>query len=203
MKRFIKWALVIVLPLAAVGFLAFLYFIPPLTSLPPEEFINGEVAGAPGLEGIRDPAERLLAERGKYLVVTADCAGCHTGPGAQGPDPTLYLAGGMKFESPTHGTIVVRNLTPDRETGLGTRSDDEVKRVLRSGVFHTGRPISHRVMPWTDFSNWTDEDLHAVVVYLRQLRPVRHAIPDPRPGPALPTDVVERAYGGADYGQKK
>ena len=36
-------------------------------------------------------------------------------------------------------------------------------------------------MPWANFSNWTEEDRHAVVVYLRHLKPVRHQIPEPIP----------------------
>ena len=59
-----------------------------------------------------------------------------------------------------------------------------MKRVLRSGVYPDGRPISHTAMPWAQFSNWSDEDLHAVVVYLRHIKPVRHEIPPPAPGVA-------------------
>jgi len=39
-------------------------------------------------------------------------------------------------------------------------------------------------MPWAQFSNWSDEDLHAVVVYLRHIRPIRHGIPPPTAGVA-------------------
>ena len=67
----------------------------------------------------------------------------------------------LKFHTPK-GTFVSRNLTPDKTTGLGRRSDDEVKRVLRSGVIPDGRVTSYRLMPWGAFSNWTDEDRHAV-----------------------------------------
>ena len=203
MKRFIKWAILAVVVLAASGFLAFLYFVPPLTTTPQEEFIKGAVAGAPSLDAIADPAERLLAERGQYFVTTAACGDCHTTPGPQGPDSSMYLAGGMKFVNDMHGATVTRNLTPDRETGLGTRSDEDIRRVLRSGIHYTGRAFSHRVMPWAGFSHWTEEDLRAVVVYLRHLTPVRHAIPDPAPTAKLPPGVEELAFAFQDYGQKK
>jgi hypothetical protein len=96
---------------------------------------------------------------------------------------------------------VSRNLTPDPETGLAQRSDDEVMRVLRSGVFPDGHVVPSTAMPWANFSNWTEEDRHAVVVYLRHLKPVRHKIPDPAMAPAqLGSGVVERDYAFKDYG---
>ena len=192
MKKILKWAVAVILVLAVCGFAAFLYFIPPLTSLPPETFIAQQASATPTVEGIADPAERLIAERGRYLVLTADCAGCHTTQGPQGPRADMFLAGGLTFTTNTHGAAVTRNLTPDTETGLGGHSDAQIKMVLRSGVFHGGRSISPRAMPWPGFSTWTDEDLHAVITYLRHIKPVRHAIPDPGPGKA------NAIVGGAD-----
>ena len=55
-------------------------------------------------------------------------------------------------------------------------------------------------MPWANFSNWTEEDRHAVVVYLRHLPPIRQRVPDAAdPEERLPAGVVERTYGGS-YG---
>jgi hypothetical protein len=156
--------------------------------------------GAPGFYEIRDPAVRLVAARGRYLVVSGGCFGCHQTPTPQGPDLTRFLAGGLRFQT-ARGTFVTRNLTPDPQTGLGNRTDDEIKRVLRSGVFPDGHVTSYRVMPWGSLTNWTEEDRHAVVVYLRHLKPVRHQIPDPVPGPAVAVPgAVETANGGMDYG---
>ena len=203
MKRILKWAAFVAVVLAACGFFAFLYFIPPLMSTAPEEFINGEAAMAPPVDGIADPAVRALAERGRYVLMTTDCTGCHVTPGRQGPMPDMYLAGGRTFVTATHGTVVSRNLTPDAETGLARRTDDDVKRVLRSGVYPDGRAISHTAMPWAQFSNWSDEDLHAVVVYLRHIKPVRHEIPPPAPGgaEAILPNTIEVVY-GTDAGKK-
>ena len=184
MKRILKWALAVVVVLAAAGFVAFLYFTPPLTQLPPEEFIQQAGSAPPPVSGISDPAQQAIAERGRYLVMTADCAGCHTTQGPQGPRDDMFLAGGMTFTTNSHGAVVSRNLTPDNDTGIGTRTDEELRMVLRSGVFHTGRAISPRSMPWGDFSNWDDEDLHAVITYLRHIKPVKHGIPDPKAGRA-------------------
>lgn len=201
MKRFLKWAALIVLVLAMGAFLAFLYFIPPFFVTPPEEFTKEVANGAPGVSQIADPATRAIAERGRYIVVSIGCIGCHATNGAQGPDLTKYLAGGgLKLQTST-GTYVTRNLTPDPDTGLARRTDDEVKRVLRSGTFPDGHVVPHEVMPWANFSTWSEEDRHAVVVYLRSLKPVRHHIPEPVLGDAIgDPSVRERDYGGKEYG---
>jgi hypothetical protein len=199
--RRLKQAAVVIATLGILAFLAFLYFIPPLTLGRPEEFSGPQNAAAPTVADIVDPAERAIAERGRYLVMTSGCIGCHQVPTPQGPDFSRYLAGGMKFVT-AHGTFVSRNLTPDPASGLARRTDDEVKRVLSSGVFPDGHVTSYRVMPWGASTNWTEEDRYAVLVYLRHLKPVPHAIPDPDTSTTAATPgVVEVVYGGADYGR--
>jgi mono/diheme cytochrome c family protein len=187
MKRFLKWAALLVVVAAVGGFLAFLYYIPPFLTTPPEQFQQAMAQAPPTVDGITDPATRAIAARGRYIVMTIGCIGCHVGNGDQGPDLTKYLAGGGLKSLHHEGTYVSANLTPDRETGLGRRSDEEVKRVLRSGTFPDGHVTPHTAMPWANFSNWSEEDLHAVVVYLRHLPQVRREIPAPVPGPAATT----------------
>jgi hypothetical protein len=201
MRRVLKWAGGIALVVVVLGFCAFLYFIPPFFITPPEAFSAPMAEAPPPVDGIADPAERAIAARGRYIVMTTGCIGCHFMNGPQGPDLTKYLAGGgLKTES-AHGTIVSRNLTSDPETGLARRTDDDIKRVLRSGVFPDAHVVSYTAMPWANFSHWTEEDRHAVVVYLRHLPPVRHAIPDPDHAPvAIGPGLLERAYAGRNYG---
>jgi cbb3-type cytochrome oxidase cytochrome c subunit len=200
-KRILKWTVGVVLLLALAAFLAFLYFIPPFLVSPPETFSGPMASAAPPVTGIADPAEQAIAAHGRDIVIRTGCFGCHATNGSQGPDVTKYLpGGGLKFES-AHGTFVSRNLTPDKDTGLARRSDDEVKRVLRSGVFPDGHVVPYTVMPWAPFSNWTEEDRHAVVVYLRHLPAIRHETPDPGKAVSFSTPgVFEKAYAGKDYG---
>ena len=106
----------------------------------------------------------------------------------------------MKFVT-LHGTFLTRNLTPDPTTGLARRTDDEVKRVLRSGTFPDGHVVSYRTMPWGSYTSWTEEDRHAVLVYLRHLPPVPHAIPDPAPTAVVEPPAIEAVYAGYDYGR--
>ena len=118
MKRILKWAALVVVVLAACGFVAFLYFIPPLTSMAPEEFINGEAAMAPPVDGIADPAVRAIAERGRYVLLTTRLHAAATSRRARrGRCPTCTWPAAGTFVTNTHGTVVSRNLTPDKETG--------------------------------------------------------------------------------------
>jgi hypothetical protein len=201
MRRIIKWSVIAVLVVAAGGFLAFLYFIPPFFITPPEQFGKDVGEAAPPVSDIANPVERAIAERGRYIVVTHGCIGCHATNGSQGPDLTKYLAGGALKVQTAHGTYVSRNLTPDKETGLGRRTDDEVTRVMRSGTFPDGHVVSMTAMPWASFSNWSEEDRYAVLVYLRHLRPIRHQTPEPAPGNALTIPgAFDQDYAGKDYG---
>ena len=185
-----------------IAFLAFLYFIPPFTLVPQEEFIRPTQEAGPSLDHMTDPAKRAIAERGRYIVTTLGCSDCHTPHGDQGPDFNRYLSGGILLAATGEGSFISRNLTPDKETGIGMRTDEEVKRVLRSGVFHTGRRINHRAMPWGNFSNMTDEDLYAIILYLRQLNPVRHHIPDPSPGVPVQTAEKVEVFIPGDFGSQ-
>jgi mono/diheme cytochrome c family protein len=202
-KKILKWTAIVVVVVAAGGFLAFLYFIPPFFTTPPEDFSKAMREAAPPASDIADPRERAIAEHGREIVVRTGCIGCHAANGPNGPDYTRYLAGGgLRSETP-NGTFVSRNLTPDPETGLARRSDDEVKRVLRSGVFPDGHVAPATTMPWANFSNWTEEDRHAVLVYLRHLKPVRHKIPDPILTPStFGSGAVQRDYAFKDYSAK-
>jgi mono/diheme cytochrome c family protein len=198
MKKFLKWTLSVIGILFVFAFLGFLYFIPPFTLAPPEEFIKPEREATPTADQIADPAERAIAEHGRYLVLTIGCTGCHTAGGDKGPKfDTGFLAGGRKFTYPGYGTVVSRNLTPDPNTGLARRTTADVMRTLRSGVSpDDGRVFFPYLMPWAEFSHMTEEDRYAVATYLKHLKSVHHEIP-----PFTPVAEFDAfAFYGMDYG---
>jgi cytochrome c553 len=201
MKKFIKWCSIALIAVAAVGFLAFLYFIPPFDFIAPEELSRPIGEAGPNLSAIADPGERAIAERGRYLVTIGSCADCHATPGPQGPQyKEMYLAGGLKAARKGAGTYISMNITPDKDTGIGKWSDDDIKRVLRNGLAPDGRAIPGHLMPWPVFSNWTEEDRHAVVAYLRRTAPIAHRIPAPRSDVLLSDPAAqEEDLGGKDY----
>jgi mono/diheme cytochrome c family protein len=71
-------------------------------------------------------------ERGKYLAVLAGCNDCHT-PGffLGAPDTAKYLGGSdVGFEIPGLGVFPGRNITPDKETGIGNWTDNQIATAL-------------------------------------------------------------------------
>jgi hypothetical protein len=121
--------------------------------------------------------------RGKYLVEISGCHHCHTPGHFFGKDDmSRYLAGSdVGFTLPDGSTVLGRNLTPDRDTGLGNWSIPDIVRAIRSGVRPDGRLLSP-VMPWADYHSLTSGDARAIAVYLKSLPPIRHQVP----GPFLP-----------------
>ncbi len=203
MKTVIKWVGITVIALGVVGFVGFLYFIPPFDFIPPEEISRPAGEAGPNLSTIADPGERAMAERGRYLVTIGSCGDCHATPGPQGPRlKEMYLAGGFKMARKGAGTFVSMNITPDKDTGVGEWTDDDIKRVLRNGLAPDGRAVPGHLMPWPTFSNWTEEDRHAVVAYLRRTAPIAHRIPAPLSDAVLSDPAAqEEVHGGKDYAE--
>ncbi len=115
--------------------------------------------------------------KGKSIVFGAGhCADCHSKSNtdsllALGLEPPL--SGGYEFRLPL-GEIYSKNITPDMETGIGRYTDAEIARALRYGV-HPDGTVVFDFMP---FHNTSDEDLGAIISYLRAQKPVVNKVPD-------------------------
>jgi mono/diheme cytochrome c family protein len=144
--------------------------------------VAGALVGASASASAADPQ----VERGKYLVTIAGCNDCHT-PGyfLGKPDFSRALSGSeVGFAIPGVGAFVGRNLTPDKETGLGDWTTDQIITALTTGVRPDGRQLSP-IMPWQDLASLSADDAQAIAAYLKSLPPVRNAVP----GPFGPKDV--------------
>ena len=89
-------------------------------------------------------ADEGQVARGKYLVTLGGCNDCHT-PGAflGKPDFSRALSGSeVGFAIPGLGVFVGPNLTPDKETGLGNWTDDQVIAAFAAGVTPDGRRLA-------------------------------------------------------------
>ena len=114
-------------------------------------------------------------ERGRYLVETlAGCGNCHTPRGPNGPLKDKKFAGGeiIKHED---FTAVVANITPDLETGIGRWTDREIITAIRDGRRPDGSLIGP-AMPSRSYRHLADEDVEAIVAYLRSVPPVHNPI---------------------------
>jgi mono/diheme cytochrome c family protein len=119
-------------------------------------------------------AHASLIQRGEYLARAADCASCHT---AKGGTP---FAGGLAFVLP-FGTIYSVNITPDKDTGIGTWSDAAFLGALHKGVDDEGKTL-YPVMPYASYTGMTDADALAIKAYLFSLKPVHSDVPDNKLG---------------------
>ncbi len=131
------------------------------------------------------PEHRFQVERGRYLVELLGCGSCHTDGALEGaPKRNKSLAGsriGIAYSSPLGterpGVVYPPNITPHKETGIGLWSDQDIERAIRIGLGrHAGRRIA--VMPWQGYTKMTDEDVTAIVSYLRSIDPIEHQVPD-------------------------
>lgn len=120
--------------------------------------MHAEDKGAPS-----GPVTPALVERGEYLVQAADCAACHTAPAGK------PFAGGLPFKLP-FGTIYSTNITADRETGIGSWSDNDFVRALHRGVARGGRHL-YPAFPYTSFTGISRSDALAMKAYLFSLAP--------------------------------
>lgn len=150
------------------------------------------------------------AERGLYLVELGGCNDCHSPkimtPRGPQPDPARLLSGhpanaplpalppGVlgpdKWGAVTTpdatawvgpwGTSFAPNLTPD-PTGIGAWAPEIFINAMRTGKhLGAGRPILPP-MPWAGIGKLPDSDLRAIFAYLRTLKPIPNAAPEPVP----------------------
>jgi len=102
-------------------------------------------------------------ERGRYLALAGNCAGCHT---TRGGSP---YAGGLGIETP-FGTVYASNLTPDDGAGIGSWSAAHFWRAMHNGRSKDGR-LLYPAFPYPNFTRVTREDSDAIYAYLRTVPP--------------------------------
>jgi mono/diheme cytochrome c family protein len=156
-------------------------------------------------------AEGDEVARGAYLVRAGGCVSCHVVPKGQA------FAGGRALATP-FGTFYTPNITPDRETGIGSWSDADFLGAMRRGARPDGANY-FPVFPYPSFTGIADTDMLAIKAYLFSLPPV-HAADRPhdvsfpyswrflqngwkllffKPGPFKPAPGHDAAYNRGAY----
>lgn len=138
---------------------AYLRTLPGSTSSRPEPLPRAE-----------DPVSR-----GAYLVQLANCIACHSPTHNGVPVDGRFLAGGVQMQTPW-GTFPTSNITPHDTTGIGTWTDEQIKRVITTGKRRNGMQVLGNLMPWFLYRNMTDADLNDIVAYLRSLQPIHNNV---------------------------
>ncbi len=129
----------------------------------------------PDVEVLASTDSAVIA-RGAYLAYgPAHCAYCHNSPDkwqALERGERIPMSGGNVFDIGI-AKITSPNLTPDKETGIGNVSDARLARMLR----HNVRSSGVAAVPFMEFQNLSDEDLIALLSYLRSQPAVRNQVP--------------------------
>lgn len=163
--RVLGLAVVAVVITGAAGF-SWLYFRKPETAEP---------------SSVRVKITPARLARGKYLFTLADCGGCHSQRDFSrfgGPEMAHGVGRGNVFppELGLPGLVAPRNITPDKETGIGNWTDGEKIRAIREGISRDGTPL-FPMMGYQGFRHMSDEDVYSLVAYLNTLTPVRNQVP--------------------------
>jgi mono/diheme cytochrome c family protein len=167
MKTFIRLVLalvIVVVVVIAVG-LGYLFFAYP-------------VAQPPSTVKVEITPERVA--RGEYLVLhVTGCVGCHseqdTTKFGLPVKPGTFGKGGEIFdeENGMPGKIYAKNITP---AGIGSWSDGELIRAMTAGVSKDGTPL-FPIMPYPHFGQLAEDDVHAIVAYIRSLKAIENTPP--------------------------
>lgn len=120
---------------------------------------------------LNDADMRDSVKRGMYLVTLGHCLECHTPAGANGHDYAGSAGkGGRTFPGPW-GESRSSNITAHPAAGLGSWTDDEIKRAITQGISRDGRKLKPP-MAFAAYARMTPQDQDAIVAFLRTLKPL-------------------------------
>jgi mono/diheme cytochrome c family protein len=149
-------------------------------------FLTASVVALASIAAMADDAQ---IERGEYLVTMSGCNDCHT-PGYffGKPDMSRFLGGSdVGFEIPGLGVFAGPNITPDKETGIGSWTPEQIVAAIQTGERPDGRILAP-IMPWHAFARLTADDAKAIAAFLQSVKPVDNKVPGPfKPGDKVST----------------
>jgi hypothetical protein len=113
---------------------------------------------------------------GEMFVLERGCPTCHQSPNAGDgllSGRTMPIMGTMSYP---------KNLTPDKDTGIGDWTDDDIKRAMRSGIDDEGvtlcPPMPHFDGTGGDGRPMDEDEADSIIAYLRSLPAVHREIPE-------------------------
>lgn len=113
--------------------------------------------------------DKELVAKGQYIFALAGGCACHTVPKG------TFNAGGRAFPIPL-GKVYSTNITQDKDTGLGSWTDQQIQDAILKGIRRDGSKIIP-AMPYEAYSGMAQEDLKALIAYLKTLKPVKKTTP--------------------------
>src|SRR5687767_1231788 len=107
--------------------------------------------------------DATVMARGKHLAITRGCTECH------GAD----LGGAKVFENGAMGAVHGPNLTRGQGGVPANWTDLDYVRAIRHGVTPDGRGLF--LMPSTDYANFSDDDMGALIAFIKSVPAVDRA----------------------------
>ena len=132
------------------------------------------LALAPWLRAYAADTSASKVARGRYLATAGDCVACHTA------DKGKPFAGGRPIETP-FGVIYTPNITPDRDTGIGGWTEEQIADYLESGNRPDGDVaggLMAEVIQGSSagYKDLTKADRLAIAKYLKSIPAVKNKI---------------------------
>jgi mono/diheme cytochrome c family protein len=165
------WLVLLIIVVAAAGVAGWVVFGPG-----PMSFAGGRTVALADYKATSPAgvpvalAGASVVARGEYLAEAADCEACHTVPGH------ARYAGGLAFNLP-FGTLYSPNITPDKDTGIGSWSDADFLQAVHKGIAADGTRL-YPAFPYAAYTMMTDQDALAIKAYLFSLPPIHAKAPD-------------------------
>ncbi|MBB5397701.1 cytochrome c [Mucilaginibacter sp. AK015] len=128
------------------------------------------------------PAESDTLKYGAYLVTTAACAECHTKAEKGSPIPGMEFAGGNEYGMGNGATLRAANISPDKETGIGSWTKEQFISRFKQFDNSAMKPVAVKpgefqtIMPWWRYSGMSETDLGAIYAYLKTVKPVKNKV---------------------------
>jgi mono/diheme cytochrome c family protein len=112
-------------------------------------------------------AENASAEEkhGAILYRVSGCVGCHSPP-----FPNAEHLGGDRDLPTIFGRFYAPNISPDIENGIGSWTEEDFFRAMRTGISPKGKRY-WPTFPYMAYTKMSDEDIHALWVYLKSQSP--------------------------------
>lgn len=134
-------------------------------------------------EFTQKPSPTDKVKYGEYLTNASSCVECHT-PAKDGQIiKGQEFSGGRFFPFPDGTRVVSANITPDKETGIGNWTEETFIQKFKAfdksvnNVDDTVKPGDfNSIMPWSKYSQMTNEDLAAIYAYLRTVKPISNKV---------------------------
>jgi mono/diheme cytochrome c family protein len=120
-------------------------------------------------------------ENGRYIYYAGGCSSCHAAPASSKcDDPKIadeFKPVGGRCLKTGFGTFYVPNITPDKETGIGTWSNEDFVKSMREGTSPEGEN-HYPAFPYTSYQRMKREDVLDLFAFLKTLEPVSSSVPD-------------------------